>query len=257
MPKSFFGEEEQKDLEKGISKAMESEREGEQLEEVAGEQAEVEKIRLGETEYTQDELQELVGLGSKAREVGESHGGFDKFVSEFGKKSQRIGELKSELEKVKTSSVTPTGELTDEATRQAQEAARKLGIVLTDDVKSMVAEILDKEFDGKYSVRRSGEKLLEQVKSLETEIDGEDGRPKFESEKVLTFMQENPGITDPQRAYEAMNLDKIAEWKAEQILKSRKTGITTTTSTQSNKMPPQVSVNRDNLHELMTEALNS
>jgi len=213
-------------------------------------------VKIGEREYSQDDLQELVGLGERAREVGESHGGFDKYVSEFGKKSQRIGDLKKELEEVKNP-INSQGGLTDEATQQAKDAARKLGIVLTDDIKDMVGEILKSEFDDQYSARRSGEKLLDQVKGLEKEIDGSDGRPKFDSEKVLEFMSENRGFTDPQKAYEAMNMDQMSTWKAEQIISKRRSGITTDTGTRQNKTPQDVSVNKENLHDLMREALNT
>lgn len=261
MPRSFFGEEEQKQLEGGIAEAMDLDGESQQ-EETSEETTEdptaksEQLVKIGEREYSQEDLQELVGLGERAREVGDSHGGFDKYVSEFGKKSQRIGELKKELEAVKNP-IAQDGGLTDEATQQAKDAARKLGIVLTDDIKDMVGEILKSEFDNQYSARRSGEKLLEEVQGLEKQIDGTDGRPKFEAEKVLEFMQENRGFTDPQKAYEAMNLDKMAEWRANQILSKRRSGITTDTGTRTNKMPQEVSVNKENLHDLMREALNT
>lgn len=254
MPKSFFGDEEQKELEKGIGDAMDEV--DETTPEEGGSEEEVESIKVGEKEYSAEDLEAIVGLGQRAKEIGESHGGFDKYVSEFGKKSQRIGDLKKEIEESKSAVVTKEGGLTDEAKVEAQKAARELGIVLTDDVEKAVAEALDKGFDNRYASRRSGEKLLEEVKTLATDIDGTDGRPKFDGEKVLSFMQENPGFKDPSRAYKAMHLDEIAEWSANQVLSKKKKGITTNTQTKSGKAPKEVAVNRDNLHEQMVEALN-
>lgn len=260
MGKSFFGEEEQKNMADGIAEAMEGggEKESEQETETKSEEVEVEveNIKVGEKEYTAEELESLVGLGVRAKEVGDSHGGFDKYVSEFGKKSQRIGDLNKEIEEFKKPPVTEQGALSDEALTEAQNAARKLGIVMSDDVKGMVAEILKKDFDQLYVSRRSGEKLLDEVKGLEKDINGEDGRPKFESDKVLDFMNQNPGFTEPKQAYEAMHPDKMAQWRVDQIM-NKKRGITTNTSTQSSKTPPSVGVNHSNLDEMMREALNT
>jgi hypothetical protein len=165
--------------------------------------------------------------------------------------------LLKEIETLKSNPVTETGELTDEATKEAQAAARKLGIVLTDDVKNVVTEILSKEFDSQYTSRRSGEKLLDEVKSLEKDIDGSDGRPKFDSEGVLNFMQQNPGFQKPQQAYEAMYPEEMAQWRVDQIMNKKKSGITTTTSVSSNKSPQSVSVTAENIHAMMSESLNS
>ena len=217
------------------------------VEEIQQQQSEeIAKIKVGEQEYTQDELNELVGLGSRAREVGSAHGGFDKFVSEYGRKSERIGELKKQLdEKAKP---TESGDPEDQI-EQARLAAKRLGIVLKEDLESYS--------ENYYTNRRAGEKLLESCSSLESEIDGTDGRPKFETQKVLDFMNINQGYTDPKRAYEAMNLDVISDWKAERINKSRSKGITTITQSSGQKMPSEVKVTKDNLQSLISEAMSS
>lgn len=209
------------------------------VEETREEVVEEQKVKLGEQEYSQEELSELVGLGSRARELGNAHGGFDKFVSEFGRKSETIGKLKRELEE----SNKPKELLDSEAEiEQAREAARKLGIVLKDDLEDY------------YANRRSGEKLLETCSTLESSIDGTDGRPKFETTKVLEFMAVNQGFTDPKRAYEAMNLDQIANWKVEN-LRGNKGGITTMTSAPAQKMPEDRKPDRNSLTDFIREAL--
>lgn len=213
-------------------------------------QPEITKVKVGDHEYTNDELSELVGLGSRAKEIGVSHGGFDNFVSEYGRTKNNIGELKKQIEDLQkqqtTGVITQTGE---DQLEQAREAARKLGLVLKDDLENFSQEY--------YTNRRAGEKLLESCQELETEIDGADGRPKFEIQKVLEFMKENPGFKDPKRAYEAMNLDQIAEWKVEHIRKSKGKGISTITDTQSHKQPSEVRPNNSNLLDLVSEAMNS
>lgn len=206
-------------------------------------QPEVQKTKIGEKEYTSEELSELVGLGSRAKEIGESHGGFDKFVSEYGRKSERIGELNKKLEEIEKTKVSGEPAEVEDQIEQARQAARKLGIVLKDDL------------DGYYQNRRGAEKLLETCQSLEGKIDGSDGRPKFDTQKVLEFMNQNPGFTDPQRAYEALNLDEVSNWKAEQISKKRSGGISTITETNTNKSPQPVVANKDNLHALISEQM--
>lgn len=201
------------------------------------------KVKLGEREYTNEELSELVGLGQRAKEVGSSHGGFDKFVSEWGKKSERIGELKQQLEALEGSkNSSDVGEVEDQL-EQARQAAKKIGLVLKDDL------------DSYYQNRRTAERLVESCQELETKIDGTDGRPKFDTQKVLEFMEQNPGFTDPERAYKALHLDEVASWSAEQIRK-KKPGMTTTTETNTNKSPARVTPNKENLWALVAEEMN-
>lgn len=205
-------------------------------------ETEAQKIKVNDREYTSEELSELVGLGSRAKDIGESHGGFDKFVSDYGRKSERIGELNKKLEEVERSKQSgESREVIGDQMEEAREAARKLGIVLKDDL------------DSYYQNRRSAEKLLENCQSLESKIDGTDGRPKFETTKVLEFMNQNPGFTDPERAYKAMNLDEIAGWSAQQINKKKVAGITTITETNTNKVPAPIKPGKDNLHALISE----
>lgn len=203
---------------------------------------EVQRTKIGDQEYTSEELSELVGLGARAKDIGNSHGGFDKFVSEYGRKSERIGELNKKLEEVeKSKSSGESTEVVGDQMEEARQAARKLGIVLKDDL------------DGYYQNRRSAEKLIENCQTLEGNIDGTDGRPKFDTTKVLEFMNQNPGFTDPERAYKAMNLDEISNWSAEQISRKKSKGINTVTETSTNKVPEPVRANKDNLHSLISE----
>lgn len=235
----------------GMSDALEEsvvETQEEETQEVQTEspvETESTSFKLGDREYNSDELSELVGLGSRAKELGESHGGFDKFVSEYGRKSEKIGELNKRLTELETSkqNLAPVAEVEDNL-EEARTAARKLGIVLKDDL------------DSYYQNRRSAEKLIDNCQTLEQSIDGSDGRPKFDTVKVLEFMEKNTGFTDPKRAYEAMNIDSVSSWKAEQLNKNKSVGISTITETESNKSPEPVRANKDNLYALIAEQMN-
>jgi soluble cytochrome b562 len=229
-----------------MSEALGEVEETQEVEEATKEveqETQVEKLKVGDQEFTQEELSELVGLGSKAKEVGEHHGGFDKFVSEFGKKSQRIGELQEKLDEFNTAKQTGDAEGVEDSLEQARDAARKLGIVLKDDL------------DSYYENRRQGERLLESCQSLEETIDGSDGRPKFEAKEVLEFMAENPGFKDPNKAYEALHMDEMTSWRVAKLQKEKK-GIVTQEETSLSKQPKTVTPNRENLHSLIGEIMS-
>ena len=56
---------------------------------------------------------------------------------------------------------------------------------------------------------------------LSKELDGSDGRPKFEKEKVEQFMLDN-NVFDPKIAYNAMNQDALMQHAVEQALAGKK-----------------------------------
>lgn len=238
----FFAQEEEKEVEE------------EQVEEKEVEE-EVEKIKLGEDEYTQDELQRYVELGKIGVEAEEKYNTkLDKVWPEYSKKSNELKEALDKLEELQgqIEQKAETGEKTpDQGIEEARQAAKKLGIV-TDDA---FEDFMGKSFRKYYMQERSAERLLDEAKSLEKELDGKDGRPKFETEEVLTFMSENPGFKDLNRAYEAMHPEEMAEWRANKILEGKKKGIVTQEETPS-KTPEQVKVNKGNLKELISEIVN-
>ena len=86
-------------------------------------QEEPEKIKVGDQELTKEELEDLVGIGYKAKEWSEKAGvEFDELKTKFGKRGERIGEYKrvleekeKELERFK--SPPPQEELDKEALR--------------------------------------------------------------------------------------------------------------------------------------------
>jgi hypothetical protein len=228
--------------------------EGKEVEQA--EEQEIEKIKLGEEEYTQDELQRYVELGKIGVEAEEKYNTkLDKVWPEFSKKSNELKEAQEKLEQLQEQieQKVESGEQTpDEGIEKARQAAKKLGIVVDEDFEDMMG----KSFRKYYLQERSAEKLLETAQSLEKEIDGKDGRPKFDTEEVLTFMSNNPGFKDLNRAYEAMHPEEMAEWRANKILEGKKKGLVTQEDTQSNKTPEEVKVNRGNLKDLISEIVN-
>src|SRR3990167_502304 len=53
------------------------------------------KIKLGDTEFTQDELNELVGAGRKLKEIETKQGQkIEEVLTSWGKRGERLGEWK-------------------------------------------------------------------------------------------------------------------------------------------------------------------
>ncbi len=214
---------------------------------------EVEKIKVGEKEFTQDELSSLVGLGETAREL-ESKWNTDitKIYPEFTRKSQRLSELEKEKESWEQEKNKKEEIPEDEQIRQAREAAKKVGLITADNFD----EFMGKKFDEHYAKRRAGEKLYDEAGSLESKYNGEDGRPKFKREEILDFMRET-GIRNPEFAYKQKYEPEIDLWREKQLQAARKGGmITESSSNVGGKFPSPVKVTKENLSEMMNKALD-
>lgn len=217
-----------------------------------------EKIKIGDTEYSMDEASALISLGKIGKEAEEKFNTkIDRVWPEFTKAQNDKRDLQAKLDDLNSKMSTAqtqvaTGEITlDEATKQAREAAKKLGIVLDDDLPNM----MQSKFREFYIQERAAEKLLDEADSLQTEYDGTDGRPPFKTEEILKYMAET-GIRNPEKAYKDKYETEIDSWKEKQISGSRKPGLTTeTASTAGSKKPDEIRVTRDNLNKLVSEAL--
>ena len=211
----------------------------------------IEKIKVGEKEYTQDELQDLVGMGEKTREIESTlNTKIDRVYPEFTKSSQRNKELEAKLKAMEEAKNAPQ-DLNEDSIRQAREAAKKIGIVTKDDFASFMQE----HFRSAYQQERQAERLLDECKGLEKEMDGTNGQPKFKTQEVLQWMADNGGKS-PKQAYKMMYEKEIDSWKQVELGKAKKPGMTTeTASNAGGKEPDRVPVTRDNIEALMKEAL--
>jgi hypothetical protein len=210
-------------------------------------QEEIEKIKLGETEYDPKELEAYVEKGTKVDEYSKKYNtDFDKAWSSYGKTTQENKALKEELEQLKTQAQahqqTQTGELSDEQIQQAREQAKKIGIVTQGDL------------DTWYQSRRSAEKLLEECKSYEGEVDGSDGRPKFNTEEILNHMSDT-GIKNPMKAYKDKYEEQLDAWKASELNKEKTSSLPTLSTSGGVKQPKNVPVTKENIGQLVREQL--
>lgn len=211
----------------------------------------IEKIKLGEKEYTQSELQEMVGIAEQTREIEAKYNTkMDKVYPAFTKTSQEKAELERRLKDMEEKAKIPSN-LDENQVRQAREAAKNIGLVTKDDF----AQYMQEHFRTQYQQERQAERLLDECKTLEAKNDGSNGLPKFKTEEALRWMADNGGRS-PEQAYKMMYEKQIDEHKAMELGKARRPGMVTETSAVAGgKEPSRVPVTRDNIDALMREAL--
>lgn len=204
----------------------------------------MDSYQIGDKEYKLEELQGLIEDGQMKREYETKFNtNFENAWSAYGKSQNEKRELQEELEKLKT---TPPPK-SDSPSINLDEEFTKRGYLSREEAQKLV--------DERVEYTQTVQNIAGQFRTLEKDLTGEDGRPKFESDKILEYMRENPGLTDPKKAYDLMHLDEISAWKAEQL--SKKPDFHTNTGdTAVNKQPQPIAINRDNVDAALREALS-
>jgi uncharacterized protein YoxC len=215
-------------------------------------------IKLGDVEYTQDQLNELVKLGGIAKELEDKWDTkIDKVYPKYTQVSTRVKELEQENETLrqKPTQVLPQdGDISPEDKEQAKRAARRLDILTKDDLAEL-GFVSKNDFKQYYTEQRETERLLDRMNGMQKDIDGKDGRPAFKTSEVLDYMAENR-LQNPEIAYKLMNEDKLDAWKEKRIAEVKKPGLVTESSSAVGvKTPPEVRITRENRDELLKAAL--
>lgn len=208
------------------------------------------KIKVGDAEYTQDELSRYVGLGKIGAEMEEKwNTKIDAVYPNYTRSREEVKTLQEQLaeaqSKIPDPVSTPDAEQSKEALRILKE---QFGVVTKDEIADLMK--------ARYNEERESEKLYEKVTGYGKEIDGTDGRPAFKPVDVLQHMQET-GIKDPMRAYKDKYENELDAWKAEKLVKGEPKDpiVTVTKPTAGAKQPSQNRPTQDNLQQLLEEAL--
>lgn len=214
-----------------------------------------ETVKVGDKEYSQEELAELVKMGEFGKEVETKlNTKLDKVYPNYTRNTQELKELKAKIEELEQAGASKAEQLDPEdevAIKKAREAAKKIGLVTNDDIKDFIKS----EFPNFYKEHRATEKLLEQASTFEEKYNGKDGKPVFRSDEMLEFMRDS-GITSPETAYKVRFEKELDEWKADQLAKSKKSGFyTDDRETTGSKQPVEPRPNKENLERLIQEAL--
>jgi len=214
---------------------------------------EPEKVKVGEKEYTQEELNKVVELGEIGREVESKYNTkLDKVWPEYTKATQELKTLREEKARIEAERVNQkqqSGEqLTDEeVAQQAREQARRIGLALNEDVEAKVTQKVMEVLEARD--------LLNTCKEYEGEYSGKDGRPSFKTKEILEYMDET-GIKNPEKAYKDKYEKELDSWKEEQIKKSKPSGLYTERAAQAgSREPSEIKPTKDNLDQLIKDAL--
>ena len=199
------------------------------------------KTKVGEEEFSDEELSRLVGLGKFASELETKwNTKVDRLMPEYTKATQEKKALEEELAQLRNKP-----EVTDEETlrQEALKEAKNLGLVTKDD------------FDVYYQQRRAGERILDETNSFVDSIKA-DGKPAVEALELLEYMATN-GIKDPGIAYKVMKDKELDAWKESKLKELKPESIQTdTSSAASAKSPEEVMVTRSNLRDQIRESIN-
>ena len=211
------------------------------------------KIKIGEKEYDQDELRELVNIGEIGREADKKYGTkidgiWPKFTKVINEEKKLRDELKA-IKKEKVEEKVSAGEQLspEERRQQIQAEARNYGLV-TD-------SFLNQWFEKKATEREMAKDLLTDCRRLEKKIDGKDGKPAFQTKDILAYMGQS-GVKNAEDAYDLKYKSELNIWRENQYSKRKPSGLRTEqTSTAGTKEPPRVKITKDNLEAAVKESL--
>ena len=219
------------------------------IEEPEGKIEEPEKIKLGEEEYTQEELDKLVKLGKIGAEAEEKYNvKIDKVWPNFQSIRNEKQELEKQLEDFKqtaTKDKIETGkELTpEEVARQERQEAKKLGLISIEDVN----EYIDRRLEAR--------EMQGDVQSVVSEAEEKYGI-KTSEEAIVNYMIDSK-VSNPLNAFKLMYEEQIDAWKEQQINKAKKPGmVTESTSSAGTKQPTNEPVTKDNFFNRVDEVLD-
>lgn len=211
------------------------------------------KIKVGETEYSPEDVERLVGLGKGVEEIETKYNTkMDRIYPEYTKATQKVKEYETRLAEAETK--LKEVQVKDAQTGQSWTPEQKE--LAKQQLQELIGgEVLTKgEFERAYIERRAGEKLLEECEEYKDEIDGSDGRPKFDTQEILQYMQET-GFRNPLKAYKDKYETQLDEWKTKQIGGVKTPGLVTNTQSSTGKEPPRVRITNENLTQAIKDEL--
>lgn len=210
----------------------------------------VEKIKVGEKEYTQEELSRVVGLGELGVELESKwNTPLQKLYPEYTKATQEREELRKyrdDQEKLAVEEKTKKGEelSPEEVKKHALSEADKLGLIHAGNVNQFIASFLQ------------ARDLVDDAEALVTEAEGQ-GKPKTTVNDLLVYMEET-GIKKPDLAYKAKFEKELDDWQTKQLAKVKSNGMETLDSSTAGSKEPEIPklTNLDALRDAMKSRFN-
>ena len=208
------------------------------------------KITVGEQEFTQDELQDMVGLKDKVSDIETQLGqSFDHVTKSWGDRGNRIAELEKQIadtgqaqiqQKAQTQgwdSLSP-----EEADKAAVAELSRLGIPTAEGLDNIVAE--------KVEAMRVIDNVDNFISQNQTA-----GKPEVTTEELLQSMDRTG--QDHEQAYANMFPSQLKAWEEARVKQEAPTQgmVTEPASTAGAKQPQPSKVTADNLGEAIDKSL--
>ena len=170
------------------------------------------KVKVGEKEYSQDELSQLVGLGETAQEFESKwNRKIGDFYPDYTQKSQKLAEFEKadeERQKAELQAKADANNLSPEETRKlVLQQAREYGLLTKDELEGEVNSRVANAMAAKEIINTTGEVINQAV---------EKGQPKTSVEDLLKYMDET-GVRNPAAAYRLKFETEIDKWKEEKL----------------------------------------
>lgn len=205
---------------------------------------------IGDKQYTQDQLDELVSLGEMSREAQIRYNtDLSKVYPEYIKTTQRVKELEEQqaqyerqqqdLKFSQGQQLTP-----DEVRERAQEEATNLGLWNDKNAPERLNEVLD----GRDLAAETDE-IVDDLSTMGIETD---------RETILDYMDQND-ISLPERAADEMYdyLTRLRDTQAQEMesLKEGEDLFTFSGEETANRLPEGVKINDDNFKQILGELI--
>lgn len=219
-------------------------------------------IVINGQEYSPEDAQSLIELGNRTRENEQKwNTSLDKVWPEYGRLSTERANWEKEKANYESQLAQfqqkkDAGTETTVDVQQAKEAARKLGLILNEDLDK--AGYIKKDDLDKYLSERDRKvaevkAINEEADKYEKEINGEDGRPKFNKKMVLAWAH-SYGIPNLMDAYKDMHKDELTVWEQSQI-EAKKGASLKTLKPSGKKEFKETKVDDNNVKQALHEAM--
>lgn len=222
---------------------------------LAGEQPQEQNdnIKIGDREFTQEELNRRIGLSDIAIEAEDKYKTkIDRVWPEFTKKSQAISDYEKRIQELETKTQQPAQQQSYQLTpEQRSEAVKQLDDLLKD------SRVLDERTRTINREELAAKDLITDINVLLDEAK-QDGKPTADVAQILEHMSQT-GIKNPRSAYRDMFFDELAQVEADKLSTLRRPGLVTTTqSTAGGKVPmtPKAPRTREELMAAVNEELS-
>lgn len=149
----------------------------------------------------------------------------ENWQKELTQKSQEFSQIQSTMDKLKDVFVEKK-ENNQELSPEEEKFRQETELFFSDKfVQQKIKEQVETKFQEKIQAEeqlKTVEKFTQEIKKLEEEFNGNDGRPKYVDAEVLKWQKDNNRLhLNPREAYELKHKDQLIEWEIEKRLKNK------------------------------------